>query len=81
MSIFAISVLTDPVHNFTRHWDDILFGMFTWSVIGHAVQKFPPSNNPYVNWVIGTIQFAVGQRERAQNTMNGKGTITVPNEK
>lgn len=75
--LFAFSVLTDPIHNFYKHWDDMLFGVFTTSIISHAVQKFPTSNNAYVNWLLGIVQFAVGQRERALNTLNGNATQTV----
>ena len=69
MFIFALSVLNDPIHNFTSHWDDMLFGATILGIIAHAVQSFPPSNNPYINWLLGIIQFAVGQRQRALTTL------------
>jgi hypothetical protein len=71
INIYAISILTDPIHNLTVHWDDMLFGATILGIISHAVSSFPPSGNPYINWILGIVQFAVGQRQRA--------LITLPN--
>lgn len=54
-------------------------GMFTGATIvgllGHAVNTFPVPNNIYGKWFLGTIQWFVGQRENASNTVN---TPTLP---
>ena len=44
------------------HWDDVLAGAITWSIIGHAVNTFPEPTNIYLRWLLMTIRFAVGQR-------------------
>ncbi len=37
-------------------------------VLGHAVNTFPVPQNPYGKWLLGTIQFAIGQRLQASQT-------------
>lgn len=60
------------------HWGDILAGALgsatIWAIISHAVQTFPTPANKYGQWCLGTIQYAVGQRERAVNTLAGQDT-------
>jgi hypothetical protein len=65
-----------------EHWGALFGGIFTgasaWAIIGHAVQTFPVPQSKYGQWFLGAIQYAVGQRERAANTVTGAGTLTSP---
>ena len=74
MFILATTVLTDPIHHFTSHWSDMITGATILAIVAHAVQSFPPPTNPYGQWALGVVQFAVGQRLRASNTMQGNPT-------
>lgn len=62
--------------NFWEHAQIYVTGMFSLSVVGHIVQTFPTPENKYWQWVLGSIQFIVGQRLRATNTIQGEGTLT-----
>lgn len=48
-----------------------------FTILAHAVQSFPTPKNEYWAWFLGVLQFAVGQRERADNTWNNLDTKTV----
>ena len=37
--------------------------------VGHAVNTFPTPTNPYGKWLLGCIQWIVGQRTQSQETM------------
>jgi hypothetical protein len=65
------------VSHLLNHWDDALIGGFIVTLIAHAVNTFPTPKSPYWAWFIGLIQFAVGQRIAALNTMKGKETIAT----
>ena len=58
-----------------------LAGGTALSVVAHAVNTFPTPKNPYGAWLLGTIQYAVGQRVAAKNTLQGKDTMAVGVEK
>lgn len=46
-------------------------------ILAHMVQTFPTPKNIYWAWFLGCLQYAVGQRYRALNTMQGQDTITT----
>ncbi len=70
--------MTDPVfQNFLEHTTIFLAGSAGMAIVGHAVQSFPTPKNIYWAWFIGVIQFAVGQRYRAANTLAGDKTLTI----
>ncbi len=56
----------------------LLTGGVAFGIIAHAVQTFPTPENKYGAWLLGAIQYAVGQRERALNTLAGSDTATAP---
>lgn len=68
-AMFGSTVLSDPEHHFFAHWDDMVFGATILGIISHAVNSFPPSENKYINWLLGVIQYAVGQRQKALSTL------------
>jgi hypothetical protein len=51
-----------------------LAGGTVTGVIAHAVNTFPTPENKYAAWLLGSIQFAVGQREAGKNTLRGMDT-------
>lgn len=63
--------------NFMSHAIVFLSGATALGIIGHAVNTFPTPANKYGAWFIGVIQYVVGQRQQALNTMNGQATITA----
>ena len=54
-----------------------LAGSTVIGIIAHAVNTFPTPANKYGQWFLGTIQFIVGQRVAASNTLKGQDTITA----
>jgi hypothetical protein len=65
------------VNNLAEHLTIFLGGATTMGIIAHAVQTFPVPKNAYGAWLLGVIQFAVGQRERSKNTLQGAATETI----
>jgi len=59
------------------HLTGLLTGGVAFGVIAHAVQTFPVPDNKYGAWLLGTIQYVVGQRERGLNTLAGSDTATA----
>jgi len=59
------------------HVADMLGSAAVFGVIAHAVQSFPTPSNKYGAWLLGAVQYAVGQRERAMNTLAGADTSTA----
>jgi hypothetical protein len=55
-----------------------LSGSTAMGIVAHIVQTFPTPKNKYWAWLVGSIQYAVGQRERAENTMELCDTKTIP---
>lgn len=54
--------------NFGEHASIFFAGASALALIGHAVNTFPVPENKYGKWLLGTVQFGVGQRLQAQNT-------------
>lgn len=52
-----------------------------WSFVAHAVNTFPVPNNIYGRWLLGLVQWWIGQRDRALNTFSNQDTVTVPKPK
>jgi hypothetical protein len=47
-----------------------LSGGTALGIIGHAVNTFPVPKSALGRWLLGVIQYAVGQRLQATNTLN-----------
>lgn len=47
----------------------ILSGSTALAMLGHAVNTFPTPKNPYALWLLGVIQFMVGQRTQGKQTL------------
>jgi hypothetical protein len=62
-------------HWIASNWIPILASSTATALIGHAVNTFPTPINRYGQWFIGVIQFAIGQRVAAQNTLQGNATV------
>lgn len=52
-------------------------GMTFWAAVGHAVNTCPAPDNKWWRWGLGCIQFLVGQRIAAANTVNGLQTMAT----
>lgn len=57
------------------HWGDLLAGGTAIGLLGHAVNTFPTPTNKYGSWFLGVIQWAVGQRVAAGNTLKGQQSV------
>lgn len=71
-------LITDPVlaQNAWEHVQIFFSGMTALGIVAHMVQTFPTPENKYAQWFLGSIQYVVGQRIRAMNTLQGEGTVT-----
>lgn len=70
--------MIEIIQHIFGNWDDVLAGAVLWSIIGHMVNTFPTPENKYASWFLSTIQYAVGQRDRAKSNGNGTtGTFQV----
>ena len=49
-------------------------GVSLFALLAHAVNTFPTPKNVYGQWLLGTIQFWVGQRQAAANSKAGLQT-------
>lgn len=58
-------------------WQDITIGAAALATIAHAVNTFPTPLNKYGAWLLGVVQFAVGQRIAAKNTIQGLDTVAI----
>ena len=58
----------------SRDITEFLSGATALGLIAHAVNTFPTPSNKYGSWPLGLIQFAVGQRTIASNTLKGLQT-------
>lgn len=67
--MLAQTLVSDPVHNLVNHWDDMLLGATAIGIVSHAVNNFPQPQNKYAQWLLGVVQYAVGQRQRALETL------------
>lgn len=52
-----------------NHWVDVIAGATFLGIASHALASFPPSSNKYVTWLLGVLQYAVGQRLQGSNNM------------
>lgn len=59
--------------NFGEHASIFLAGSTALGLIGHAVNTFPVPDSAIAKWILGVVQFAVGQRLQATQTRNGNG--------
>lgn len=62
------------------HYQDVisfLAGSTVIGIIAHAVDTFPTPDNKYGQWLLGTVQFIVGQRLKGSNTVQGKDTTVI----
>lgn len=64
--------------NFWEHASIFLAGSTALSLLAHAVNTFPTPSNPYGKWFLGVVQFFVGQRQAAKNTLQGSDSVSVP---
>ena len=70
--------MTDPILSFSwEHLGFIFGGATAMGIIAHAVNTFPTPKNPYGAWFLGVVQFAVGQRVAAKNTLQGMDTVAT----
>lgn len=63
--------------NFSEHLIVFVAGGTALGIVAHAVNTFPTPRNPYGAWLLGVVQFAVGQRVAAMNTLKGQDTVTT----
>lgn len=62
--------------HFWEHAVLVVGGATGLGIIAHAVNTFPTPTNKYGAWFLGVIQFLVGQRVAAANTLRGQDTQT-----
>ena len=62
--------------NIWEHVQIFFTGATVVGIVAHMVQTFPTPENKYAQWFLGSIQYIVGQRVRALNTLQGEGTLT-----
>lgn len=65
------------LNNWVEHVVIFAVGGLVMGVVAHAVNTFPTPKNQYGAWLLGTVQFAVGQRAVAKNTVQGMQTVAV----
>jgi hypothetical protein len=64
--------------NLTTHLIVFFAGASGLGLVAHAVSTFPVPENKYGKWLLGTIQYVVGQRLQGINTLNGHDTKVTP---
>ena len=71
----------DPIHHLLANWDDVLAGATALGIVAHMVNTFPTPKNKYGAWFLGVVQYTVGQRIAAMNTVKGQQSVvtSVPN--
>ena len=62
---------------FLTHVLVFLSGSTALGIVGHAVNTFPTPSSKYAAWLLGVIQFTVGQRVAAKNTLQGLDTLAT----
>lgn len=60
-----------------NHAGTFFSGAAGFGLLAHAVTTFPTPVNKYGAWLLGVIQWTVGQRIAAANTFQGLQTITT----
>jgi len=63
--------------NWTQHIAYFFAGSGVLAIVAHAVNTFPTPVNKYGAWLLGVVQFAVGQRVAAKNTLQGLDTVAT----
>lgn len=63
--------MQDIVQHVTNHWGDMLGTAVFWTALGHAASTFPVPQNPYGRWLLGCLQYVVGQRIQSTATREG----------
>lgn len=58
--------------NLGEHVSIFLAGSTALGIVSHAVNTFPAPTSPFGKWLLGVIQYIVGQRVQGEKTMNGK---------
>jgi len=61
--------------NWGEHLTLLVMGGAGLSALAHAVNTFPTPSNKYGSWFLGVIQYIVGQRVSAANTLQGLQTV------
>lgn len=56
---------------------EFVSGSVFLGLIAHAVNTFPTPTNRYAAWFLGVIQWFVGQRTVASNTLQGLQTDII----
>ncbi len=71
-------MLADAVagQNFWEHAQIFLTGSTALAFVAHMVQTIPTPESKWAQWLLGGVQWFVGQRIRAANTLQGEGTLT-----
>lgn len=55
----------------------VFTGMGGLSALGHMVSTFPTPQNKYGQWLLGCVQYIVGQRLQAQQTVSGQANVNA----
>lgn len=54
-----------------------LSGSTAIGILAHAVNTFPTPQSKYGAWLLGVVQYVVGQRVAAKNTFQGLDTVAT----
>ncbi len=68
--------MVDPIISW-GHAATFFSGMTFLGIVGHAVNTFPTPGNPYGQWFLGVVKFAVGQRISAMSAFRGQDTVVA----
>lgn len=68
---------TAYIDTFTTHLIYFLSGSTFIGIVAHAVNTFPMPKGATGRWLLGVVQYAVGQRLQANNTLNGHESVMV----
>ena len=60
-----------------KHIEVFLAGSTALGIVAHAVNTFPTPTSKYGAWLLGLVQFIVGQRVSAKNTLNGADSVVT----
>lgn len=68
----------DPLlaQNAWGHFQIFVSGSTALAFVAHMVQTIPTPESKWAQWLLGGVQWFVGQRIRAANTLAGEGTVT-----
>lgn len=69
---------SDYVDSLATHLIFFVSGATGLGIVAHAVNTFPQPKSEIGRWFLGVIQYAVGQRAKGLNTLNGHETMDVP---